>query len=228
MERPERIARINEQLRDRGLKELRFLGDIRRGEPEITSIIGFDECSRNRYTLVWYGLLMPDGKEDRVCVRYDANGQLAETSIVIVRTDDKYLIQEKWYSAQSSWTYSFLWQSSTPDRCLRAEWSGSARGAPDLVMLGDIAAEAYDLATKRSMHYLGNPILEPAFSAGNPTVALLDLKIPKDHLPGLLQKTRPFTRYALWSNNQLHDEIGKRINDIPSLAAYALLTKSKL
>lgn len=221
-ERRERLLKIKTELGAHLLNGPEFLGDRTKRESEITNIVDINEDNKEFTTRVKYGIIRPDGRLGEHLVDFNVNSHLSDGSVVVTLINDKFLIAEHWRQNLSRWMSEFPRAFAHLERCVNPNFADKPEGAPDLIALPEEVAAAQALSSEMTMTYVGATAENSGTSANMPTIALARLRLTEPNLEALLQTDFPLKKLRLWTHDRLRAELGRRIKDNHSLAAYLL------
>jgi len=225
VDREQRLAAINAELRRRNLKELPKLGDVSKGEIEITGIKEIFDHSKDFFTDIKFATLFPNGKPGEFTVRFNANSLTSDGVVLVVLVNGRFAIVKQWRLPLGRWTYE------VPRGFGESVDSAKIQGAlghlkiADLPLgtlereLGEEVVRGGDIT---SITHLGNTAESSGTNTHTPANFLVEVAVDEDALQRRCKEKQGETRLELWDLKRVRLEIGGRICDNHSLAALAL------
>ena len=228
VDREQRLAAINAELRRRNLKELPKLGDVSKGEIEITGIKEIFDHSKDFFTDIKFATLFPNGKPGEFTVRFNANSLTSDGVVLVVILNGRFAIVKQWRLPLGRWTYE------VPRGFGESVDSAKIQGAlghlkiADLPLgtlereLGEEVVRGGDIT---SITHLGNTAESSGTNTHTPANFLVEVAVDEDALLRRCKEKEGETRLELWDLKRVRQEIGGRICDNHSLAALTLASK---
>ncbi len=228
-ERQTRLEQINAQLKDRGLKQLRKLGDVTQGEFEVLRIIEIHDHSKRFFTDVKFAVALPGGKEGEFTVRFNANGQVSDGAVIVVLVNGLYAIVKQWRLPLAQWTYEV--PRGFGDKIDNAHIAGNL-GTIQIgdLPLGTVSRELGEEVMKTcqitSVTHLGNVAENSGTNNVAPSYFLVQLQVDEAQLQAKLQGSESeLLKVLLWSQAEVDRQIGQRIADNHSIVALSLASR---
>jgi len=227
-DRNARLETINVALSQLGLKTMSKLGDHTKGEFELLAIKEIEQFAQKYFTYVKFAVALPGGpevKEGEFSMRFNANGQVCDGAVMVVMINGMFAIVRQWRPALARWTYETpRGFSEKLDKAYRAD-EVSSLGLPDLpigTVLRELDEEVMKDAKLDGIFHLGDVAENSGTNAVTPSFFLVRIKVPQGvKIGGSEENMKVF----LWDAERVNDELGDKINDCHSIAAFALARK---
>ncbi len=225
--RAERLAAINLELKARGLKQIRKLGDYTEGEFEVTRIIEIYEHSKRFFTDVKFAVLFPNGKEGEFTVRFNANGEVSDGAVIVVLINGLYAIVKQWRLPLGVWTYEVC--RGFGEKLDQAQIQGQLGtlkigDLPLGTLTRELGEEVMATAEISSVTHLGNVAENSGTNAVSPAHFLVQIQVNEALLAAKLKGTEDLKVY-LWTADEVDCQLGKKIADNHSIAALCLANR---
>jgi hypothetical protein len=222
--RIQRLEAINAELKARGLKQLKKLGDHTEGEIEITRIIEIYEHSKRFFTDVKLGSIFPGGKEGEFTVRFNANGEVSDGAVIVVLINGLYAIIKQWRVPLGVWTYEVC--RGFGERLDNAQINGQLGtlkigDLPLGTLTRELGEEVMASAEISSITHLGNIAENSGTNAVSPAHFLVQIQVDETKLTAKLKGSENLKVYLL-SAEEVDRQLGKRIADNHSITALCL------
>src|SRR3990167_9498138 len=225
VDREQRLAAINAELRQRNLKQLPKLGDVSKGEIEITSIKGIFDHSKDFFTDIKFATQFPSGQPGEFTVRFNANSLTSDGVVLVVILNGRFAIVKQWRLPLGRWTYE------VPRGFGESVDSAKIQGAlghlkiADLPLgtlereLGEEVVRGGDIT---SITHLGNTAESSGTNTHTPACFRVEGAVDEGALQRRCKEKQGETRLELWDLKRVLLPIRGRICDNHSLAALAL------
>lgn len=222
--RIQRLEAINTQLKARGLKQLKKLGDHTEGEIETTRIIEIYDHSKRFFTDVKFCSIFPGGKEGEFTVRFNANGEVSDGAVIVVLVNGLYAIVKQWRVPLGVWTYEVC--RGFGEKLDSAQINGQLGtlkigDLPLGTLTRELGEEVMASAEVNSITHLGNVAENSGTNAVSPAHFLVQIQVDETNLAAKLKGSDNLKVY-LWTAEEVDRQIGKRIADNHSITALCL------
>lgn len=228
-ERQTRLEQINAQLKERGLKPLRKLGDITQGEIEVLRVVDIFDHSKRFFTDVKFAVAFPGGNQGEFTVRFNANGEVSDGACIVVLINGLYAIVKQWRLPLGQWTYEV--PRGFGDKLDQAKVAGNL-GTLNIgdLPLGTVVRELGEEVMKTcqitSVTHLGNIAENSGTNAVVPSHFLVQLEVDEAQLQAKLQGSESeLLKVLLWSQAEVDRQLGQRIADNHSIVALSLASR---
>lgn len=222
--RKQRLEAINAQLKERGLKQLKKLGDHTKGEFETTKIIEIYDHSKRFFTDVKFAAIFPGGKDGEFTVRFNANGEVSDGAVIVVVINGLFAIIKQWRVPLGVWTYEVC--RGFGEKLDNAQNRGElgTLKISDLP-IGTLTRELGDavMATAEitSVTHLGKIAENTGTNAVTPDHFLVQIQVDEALLATKLNGADGL-KVFLWTADEVDRQLGKRIADNHSITALCL------
>jgi len=226
--RQELLSTINAELKQRGLKQLRKLGDHTEDEVEITGLVEIYEHSKRFFTDVKFAVLFPGKKEGQFTVRFNANGEVSDGAVIVVTVNGKFAIVKQWRLPLCQWTYEVCrgFGEKLDKAHIQGELGTLKIGDLPLgTLTRELGEEVMATAEVRSVTHLGNIAENSGTSAVAPAHFLVQLQVDEALLAAKLKGADATLKVYLWTADELDRQLGNRIADNHSVTALCLATR---
>lgn len=223
-EREQTLATVNAELKQRGLKQLRKLGNHLEGEIEATRIIEIFEHSRRFFTDVKFAVTFPGGKEGEFTVRFNANGEVSDGAIIVVLINGLFAIVKQWRLPLGQWTYEVCrgFGEKLDQAQIQGELGTLKIGDLPLgTLTRELGQEVMATAEINSVTHLGNIAENSGTNAVVPAYFLVQIEVDQALLQSRIEGSEGLKVY-LWSADEVDRQIGKRIADNHSIVGLSL------
>lgn len=222
--RKQRLEGINAQLKARGLKQLRKLGDQTEGEIETTKIVEIYDHSKRFFTDVKFAVLFPGGKEGEFTVRFNANGEVSDGAVIVVLVNGRFAIIKQWRLPLGVWTYEVC--RGFGEKLDNAQINGQLGtlkigDLPIGTVTRELGEEVMATAEISSVTHLGNIAENSGTNAVSPAHFLVQIQVDEARLAAKLSGSEGLKVY-LWTADEVDRQLGKRIADNHSITALCL------
>lgn len=222
--RKERLEAINAELKKRGLKQVRKLGDQTEGEIETVRIVEIYEHSKRFFTDVKFAVIFPGGKEGEFTVRFNANGEVSDGAVIVVLINGLFAIIKQWRVPLGVWTYEVC--RGFGEKLDNAQVNGQLGtlkigDLPIGTLTRELGEEVMATAEISSVTHLGNIAENSGTNAVSPAHFLVQIQVDEARLSAKLKGSEGLKVY-LWSADEVDRQFGKRIADNHSITALSL------
>lgn len=223
-ERDQILESINAALKQRGLKQVRKLGNHHEGEIEVTKIVEIYEHSKRFFTDVKFAVLFPGGKPGEFTVRFNANGEVSDGAVIVVLINGLYAIVKQWRVPLGQWTYEVC--RGFGEKLDKAQIQGELGtlkigDLPLGTLTRELGEEVMATAEVRSVTHLGNIAENSGTNAVAPAYFLVQIEVDDAKLQGKIKGSEGLKVY-LWTADEVVRQTGKRIADNHSIVALTL------
>lgn len=218
-----RLTAINDLLAARKLKQLRKLGNNKEGETEVLAILEIYDHSARFFTDVKFSVRFPDGKQGEFTVRFNANGEVSDGSVIVVIINGKFAIVKQWRLPLCQWTYEVPRGFCHKLDQGRADGQFNQLSVPDLplgIIIRELGQDLMAAAQIKSITHLGDIAENSGTSSVVPGYYLVSLSVDPDKLQNKTGGTE--LKVALWDGAQVQAEFGGKLRDSHTLTALAL------
>jgi hypothetical protein len=225
-QREQLLTTINAELKQRGLKPLRKLGDHTEDEVEIVGLVEVYEHSKRFFTDVKFNVLFPGKKEGQFTVRFNANGEVSDGAVIVVSINGKFAIVKQWRLPLCQWTYEVC--RGFGEKLDAAQIAGELgtlkiSDLPLGTLTRELGEGVMATAKVRSVTFLGTIAENSGTSAVAPAHFLVEIQVDEALLQSKLSGTdEGKLKLYLWTADEVDRQIGNRIADNHSITALSL------
>lgn len=226
-ERDNLLQTINALLAERGLKQLKKLGDHTKGEIEITNVFEIYEHAKRFFTDVRFAVVFPNGSGGEFTVRFNANGEVSDGAVIVVLVNGLYAIVKQWRLPLGQWTYEVC--RGFGDKLDKAHIQGELGtlkigDLPLGTLARELGEEVMATAAISSVTHLGNIAENSGTHAVAPAYFLVQIEVDEDKLAKKVKGSEGMC-VQLYTADALDMQIGKRICDSHSIVALTLANR---
>lgn len=222
--RKQRLEAINAQLKERGLKELRKLGDHTKGEFELTRIVEVYDHSKRFFTDIKFAAIFPDGKEGEFTVRFNVNGAISDGAVIVVVINGLFAVIKQWRVPLGLWTYEVCRGFGAKlDNAQNRGELGTLKisDLPIATLTRELGDALMATAEITSVTHLGKIAENTGTNAVTPDHFLVQIQVDEALLAAKLESADGL-KVCLWTADEVDRQLGKRIADNHSITALCL------
>jgi 8-oxo-dGTP pyrophosphatase MutT (NUDIX family) len=224
-DRNDRLVAISAELARRGLKPLKKLGDLSKGEIEVVGIKEIYDHSARFFTDVKFEVLFPGGNSGEFTIRFNANGATSDGAVIVVLINGQFVIVKQWRLPLGQWMYEV--PRGFGEKLDRAQIQGEL-GTLKIgdLPLGTLARELGEEVMKEaevtSVTHLGNIGENSGTSNVVPSYFLVQLQVDDGKLAARLGGSEAEIKVQLWTAERVRSEIGRKLCDNHTITALSL------
>lgn len=225
------LEQINSECAKRGLRTFRKLGDVERGEPEITGIEEWMEGSKPWVTDVRLSVTYPNPDPAKRfkgtgIVRKNAKGAISDGAVIVPMINGRFGIVKQWRYALGMYTYEVprgFGESMDKAKVACRLGSMTIGDTPLGTGLRELGEEFFANAKITSVTHLGNIAENTGTHDVFPSHYLIQISAPYDKInSGIAGSDNEIKEVQLWDRGMVEAEMGNKLCDNHTLTALAL------
>ena len=231
VQRKEFLDQVNNMLTERNLKALPKLGDVDKGEIELTAVEEVLDGMSRFHTDVRFKCIFPGGGTGSFQIRWNANSAVSDGAVFLPIINGKVAVVKQWRPTMGRWTYE------VPRGFGEALDKAKVNGQYGQIKIADLplnnlfrelGEEVKKGAEVSSIVFLGNVAENTGTHTAMPSFYIVNFKVDEDVLEQRLKGAEEGIKVQLWTIDKVKSELGGKLNDLHTIGAVALALKHSM